>query len=62
MKTRTAFLAFLAALMISAFSACDSNDGPAEEFGEQVDETTEEVEEEYEQTKEDLEDSAEDDD
>ena len=26
MKTRTAFLAFLAALMISAFSACDSND------------------------------------
>ncbi|WP_348672887.1 hypothetical protein [uncultured Abyssibacter sp.] len=59
---RNGLLALFAALMIGAFSACDSDDGAAEEFGEKVDETTEEVEEEYNQTKEDIEDSAEDDD
>ena len=58
---RNGLLAIFAALMIGGFSACDSNDGAAEEFCEKVDETTEEAGEEFEQTKEDIEDSADDD-
>jgi len=49
----------LSALMITAFSGCESEEGPVEKAGEAVEETGEAVEETAEETEEAMEEAAE---
>lgn len=60
MKTLARLLAILlSAVMITAFSGCETEEDPIEETGEAVEETGEAVEETAEETEEALEEAAE---